>query len=152
MKSFLKSFKYAATGLKNAVKTGKNLRFMLFFAALVFCFAIPVFENALQWALLFAVTGVTLAAEIFNTSIERLCDRVCRERDLDIKFVKDTAAGAVLVLSIFDAAAGICLFVTGGRFMKIIRYSAAHPIYAAAVIILLILVFLSVILRGKRND
>ena len=125
---------------------------MAAFSALMILFAVPVFENLTEWAVLFAVIGITLAAETFNSSVERLCDRVCKTPDKDIKFVKDTAAGAVLLVSVFDCAAGVCLFVLNGRLPKIIRFCLSHFAYSAAVILILILIILSVILRGKQND
>lgn len=39
-----------------------------------------------------------IAAELLNTAIERLCDRITTEHDQAIKEVKDLASGAVFVV------------------------------------------------------
>ena len=43
---------------------------------------------------------LVLAAELFNTALEQLCDHLHPEKHANIKVVKDVAAGAVLILSI----------------------------------------------------
>lgn len=46
---------------------------------------------------------MVIAAEVLNTSIEALCDKVCPEYHHLIEVAKDAAAGAVLVLAITSA-------------------------------------------------
>lgn len=51
-----------------------------------------------DWLLLLILIGLVWMAEIFNTAIEKLCDRVTREQDPLIGQVKDLASGAVFVI------------------------------------------------------
>ena len=39
-----------------------------------------------------------LAFEILNTSIEKLCDKITKEHDLDIKNIKDLSSAAVFIV------------------------------------------------------
>ena len=46
----------------------------------------------------------TIAIEIFNACIERICDLVHPEKDVRIKDIKDLAAGATLFVSLISLA------------------------------------------------
>lgn len=54
--------------------------------------------------------GVVIAAELFNSSLERLVDLVSPQYHPLAGQVKDIAAGAVLVCAIAAALIGIILF------------------------------------------
>ena len=51
------------------------------------------------WGIFLLIIGATLAAELFNTSLEYLCDRLHPDYDPQIGKVKDCAAAAVLIPS-----------------------------------------------------
>lgn len=55
--------------------------------------------------------GVVLAAEGFNTAIERLVNLVSPERNPIAGDVKDIAAGSVLICAIVAAIVGIIIFM-----------------------------------------
>ena len=57
-----------------------------------------------------AMTTPFVAAEAFNSAVERLCDRVTREKDPFICETKDMAAGAVLIAAITAVVIGIIIF------------------------------------------
>ncbi len=63
-------------------------------AALVYLRPAPVW-----WALVLLVSCAVIAAELFNTAIERLADHVQPDPHPQIRVIKDCAAAAVLVLS-----------------------------------------------------
>ena len=48
--------------------------------------------------LILFVYFVLLAFEIFNTSIEKLCDKITKETDKDIKIIKDLSSASVFVV------------------------------------------------------
>lgn len=55
--------------------------------------------------------AMVMAAEMINTAIEQICDRVTRERDAEIKTIKDISAGAVLITAIAAIVCGLIIFV-----------------------------------------
>jgi len=61
-------------------------------------------------ALVFAI-GFVWVTEMFNTCIERVMDYVSDQRHKDIKFIKDLAAGAVLVAAITALVVGAVVFI-----------------------------------------
>ena len=80
--------------------------------AILVCISSIVLKVSItEWIVLLLTIALVLTLEIINTSIERCVDLVTKEyRDL-AKIAKDTAAGAVFVMSIFSVAIGICIFL-----------------------------------------
>lgn len=69
-----------------------------------------------------------MAAELFNTVAEELCDMTAASFNPVVRIVKDMAAGAVLVCAVFAAAVGICVFWQPAVFLKILQYFTAKPL------------------------
>jgi diacylglycerol kinase len=63
-----------------------------------------------EWCWIVASVSLVWAGEALNTSIEMLADVVHAGEHPDIKAIKDTAAGAVLVLACGAAAIGAVIF------------------------------------------
>jgi diacylglycerol kinase (ATP) len=60
--------------------------------------------------LILIVSFGVLAAEIFNTAIEKVCDIIQPEFDKRIGFIKDISAGAVLLMAIVAVVVGILVY------------------------------------------
>lgn len=60
--------------------------------------------------LILTVSFAVLSSEIFNTAIEKLCDIVQPEFDRRIGFIKDIAAGAVILMTILSVVVGILIY------------------------------------------
>lgn len=90
-----------------------------------------------QTALLIILTALIMAAEIVNTCIEELCNLISDRYEPLIRVAKDTAAGAVLVLSIaavavaavlfldFDVLYGIFIFFSDNPFLLVLLLISA---------------------------
>lgn len=105
------SFKNALAGVLVCFKTERNLRLMLFMAALVmgaaFAFGVSLLELAiLVWAI-FAV----IAVEMINTSLEAITDLVKEEWHAKAKRAKDVASGMVLLAVVGSVVVGSLIFV-----------------------------------------
>ena len=107
----IKSFGYAFKGIASLLKREHN--------AWIHCIAIIVVTLA---GLHFGITrtegcivclcfGMVLAAEGFNTAIERLVDLVSPDFHPVAGDVKDVAAGAVLICAIAAAIIGMIIFI-----------------------------------------
>ena len=107
----LKSFVYAYRGILYLLRTQHNtwihLGFTCVALALGVCFSITLAE----WIAIILCIGIVFAAETFNTSIELLCDARFTEYDKRAEIIKDTAAGAVLIVSIASAIVGAIIFL-----------------------------------------
>ncbi len=105
------NFKNAFNGIFLLVKQGKIFRVHLLIAALVIIAGFVFKIDKTEWIIIILTIGVVLAAEGFNTAIERLCDHLSPDFHLNIKNVKDFAAAAVLLASIAAATLGLVIFI-----------------------------------------
>ena len=132
--SFFKGFFYAGRGLLNALAE-RNFRFHLCAAATVIFFAAKFYSfDKAEWAILLLTCAVVLSLECVNTALERLCDKVCPEKDELIRKCKDIAAGAVLVSAVFAVVIGIILFWDIEKFAEIV-YFFSEPLKLILLII-----------------
>jgi diacylglycerol kinase len=80
MKKFLasriRSFKYAFKGISRVVKTQANMRIHLLATIVVVAVACCLGISLNHWLILVLTISMVLAAEMFNTAIESLCDAV----------------------------------------------------------------------------
>lgn len=109
MKAFLRSFKFAFTGIVSGF-SGRNFRVQFIAALLAIAGGLYFGITMLEWSLIVICIVMVLAAELFNTALEKLCDKLHPDKHPHIGAVKDMAAGAVLLLSIGAAAVGTLIF------------------------------------------
>ncbi|MBQ8889495.1 MAG: diacylglycerol kinase family protein [Bacteroidaceae bacterium] len=107
----IKSFGYAFKGIGSLLKKEHN--------AWIHCSAIVLVTIAgfyfgitpTEWCIVVLCFGIVLAAEGFNTAIERLVDLVSPDYHPIAGDVKDVAAGAVLICAIAAAIVGFIVFL-----------------------------------------
>jgi len=151
MKQFLKGFAYAWQGIVHTVKTERNMRVHLCMTFYVISLGIAGGFLAWQWVAALLCIGLVTALEIVNTALEKLCDKVCPEKDETVGIVKDAAAGAVLAASVASAAVGLVLFLQPYTLLSLLNFVKETPAVAVALVILLP-VWIFVIRGRKRND
>lgn len=111
MKNRIKSFGYAAKGIKAALKSEINMKIHLLIAVLVVICGIFFRISLNEWLICLLCFGIVMSAEIMNTAIETVVDLVSPDKNKLAGKAKDAAAGAVLVAAIFAAIAGFIIFV-----------------------------------------
>lgn len=107
----LLSFKYAMLGIVHVFKTQHNA---WIHAMAAFCVVAAGFYFSLasaEWFFIILSIGLVFMAEIFNTAIEMLVDKISPEYDKIAGKIKDVAAGAVLITAIAAAIIGLLIFV-----------------------------------------
>ena len=108
---YKKSIEYANKGIRVTVKSQRNFRFQLIYAAVVLLLALVLRFSIVEFCVIVLVTGVVLAAEMFNSAIEFSLDAVFHnKKNKLVGFAKDMSAGAVLVCSITAIIIGAILF------------------------------------------
>lgn len=103
---------FALNGILHAVKAEKSVRTQFSAAVAVYIFLGVVQPELYWWAIVTVVVGGVIAAEMLNTAIEILCDRIHPDHDPEIKLIKDLGAGAVLVLSVGAVVVGCLLIIS----------------------------------------
>ena len=93
MNSLLRSFRYAAAGIAQCLLRERNFRIHITAVCTVIWLSrfYPFARG--EKALLAALCGLVLAAELMNTAVERTVDLVTQERRPLAKYAKDAAAG-----------------------------------------------------------
>lgn len=104
-KSFLNAFR----GVLAMIKTERNfqIEILAFLLNLFLIFYLKL--TSTDAALILMASAAVLSAEIFNTAIEKICDIIQPDFDERIGFIKDIAAGAVVLIVI--ASIFIAVFV-----------------------------------------
>lgn len=126
MKKQLKSFGFAIRGFIGAVCDEGHLRFHLVAAVYVLVFSLFYHFSAVQTAVLVILIASVIAAELFNTAIEKACDAITKEQNEHIKRAKDISAGAVLVMSVAAVIVAVIFFWDIEVIKSIFAYFAAN--------------------------
>jgi diacylglycerol kinase (ATP) len=111
MSRFIHSFGYAFRGVRSAFSNERNCRIQLLVAVLVVLVSWYLGLSPIEWSVIVLCIGLVIGMEMFNSAIEKVCDRITREQDDYIRYVKDIAAGAVLWTSIASALVGVIIFL-----------------------------------------
>jgi undecaprenol kinase len=97
IKSVIRSFEHAFRGLYHAVKAEKSLRIELVIAVIVIIAGIIFSLSLIEWIFVFGSIFLVVVSELFNTSVEIICDIINGKHDERIKIAKDVAAASVLL-------------------------------------------------------
>ncbi len=125
---FLKSFKYAFRGIIYCINNERNMRIHTVAALYVLFFSFFFELSRVSYAVLFLTFSSVIAAELFNTVAEELCDMAAASFHPVVRIVKDMAAGGVLICAFFAVAVAVCIFWQPAAFIKIISFFAFNPI------------------------
>lgn len=139
MRALLRSFKYAARGILYCLKNERNMRIHSVAAFYILIF-MPFFTLSRgETALLFVTIGTVLTAEVVNTSIETIVNRLLPSYDQLARIAKDTAAGAVFLSAFFAVLVGIVLLWQPSAFEDILIFFTSNPLLLAAFLISVVL-------------
>ena len=116
-KNFLKSFKFASSGIFYTLSTQRNLKIQSVFALLAIICGIFLKISIVEWTILIFAIMFVLFAEMINTAIESTVDLCTEEFNEKANIAKDVAAGAVLIASLNSILIGVLIFAE-----KILNY------------------------------
>ncbi len=109
--SLNKTFINALNGIQYFFKTERNGKIQAAISTFVLLAGFYLKLSALEWILVLLCIGAVLALEMLNSALEHLCNLVHSEYHPVIKFIKDVAAGAVLLGSLISAIIGSIIFI-----------------------------------------
>lgn len=110
IRGIINSFNYAVTGILQAMKTEKNLRFQYITAIAVILFSLFFDFSRLEFLILLVTIAFVLITEMLNTAIEKTIDIITKDYHPLAKIAKDVAAGAVLISAVNAIVVGYLLF------------------------------------------
>ncbi|MCJ8011415.1 diacylglycerol kinase family protein [Paenibacillus sp. KQZ6P-2] len=108
--SLISSFGYAIQGVWYALRTQRNMRIHAAAAVVVIIAAALLHLSWMRWVVLLLAITLVMVMELMNTALESVVDLASPEIHPLAKAAKDTAAGAVLLASVFALVAGIIVF------------------------------------------
>jgi len=111
LKSRLKSFRFAFSGISSLLKNEHNARIHILATVAALATGIILKINLQEWCLLIIVIGLVFTAELLNSSLETIADAVDPEWNEKIRKAKDYSSAAVLISAIIAVIAGGLIFI-----------------------------------------
>lgn len=109
--NFFQSLKNAINGIKEIVKTGRNIKIQIIFAIIAIIAGIVLKISNIEALILVLTIFLVLISEFMNTAIEMLADLYTTEYNEKIKIMKDIGAGAVTLSAIASVIVGVIMFL-----------------------------------------
>jgi diacylglycerol kinase len=110
IRKHLASYQYAIRGIWLAFRHEHNMRLHLAAGVAVLVVNYLLKVSRTEWLLTLMLIGLVWMAEIFNTAIEKLADRITKDHDPLIGQVKDMAAGAVTIICFFAVVCALIIY------------------------------------------
>jgi undecaprenol kinase len=111
--SFIQAVQYALAGIHSGFRSERNMRRDFWLAHVILGAEMIIRPCLSAVSATIMVVSLVLAAELFNTAIERVVDEISHGKwSIQAKVAKDTAAGAVLLTATGSIAVGIWAVVS----------------------------------------
>lgn len=144
-------FKYALRGIAHAVMCERNFRVHIVAVCTVVYFASVFGVTKIEWAILALIMAAVMAAELINTAMEAIVDKLSPERCILARIAKDCAAGSVCVLAIGAVVIAVILFSDKDGWLRVWEYIKGNYIYLI-VFALLSSIFVFAKVKDKETD
>lgn len=157
-KKVIDSFNNSINGIIETIKSESHMRFHILIAIVVIILSLMFDINKYELFVLMITISLVFISEIFNTAIEKTVDLITTEYNETAKFIKDAAAGAVMVSTILSLFVGYIIFfdkitkviITGHQFIKLTGRISNITVLILALLSILV-VFIKAITR-KMNS
>ena len=107
----IKSLQNAWFGLRYTWATQRNFRIQLVVFILIVGAGLLLNISPIEWIFVLSAGFMVIAAEVANTSIERLVDLIEPKRNINCKLIKDITAGLVMIICIYAMVVGGIIFI-----------------------------------------
>lgn len=105
-----KSLGYALRGVRYVFKEETNFAFIVLFAILALVIGWYSGFTPVEFSIVVVLITIVSVAEMVNTAIEDLCNKIEPNHDPVIGKIKDIASGFVFLASFGSGVAGLILF------------------------------------------
>lgn len=109
-KDRIKAFGFAFSGLRQSFRQETHLKLHAVITLLTIGSGFFFELSATEWLFLLLAIVLVICLEMINSALEKLCDLVMPEQNAKIKYIKDVAAGAVLIACAFAVIVGVVVF------------------------------------------
>ncbi|OMP79464.1 MULTISPECIES: diacylglycerol kinase family protein [Chitinophaga] len=111
LKKRLRSFGFAIAGIIAFVRSEPHA--LLHFIATIIVVGAGFYFRItnMQWIAILIMIGIVWITEMINTVLEKVMDHVAPDYHPRVKWIKDVAAGAVLIAAIIAIIVGALIFI-----------------------------------------
>jgi diacylglycerol kinase (ATP) len=153
LRKWIESTNHAIEGILHAVKTQRHMRYHFFAAIMILIISFSLGISWSEFVMLITLSIVVLSVEMLNSAVESITDVLFKEYHEQAKWIKDMAAGAVLITALGAAVIGyIILYEPVKNFFYSGLNIAKHTetdVAVVALIAVLIMVVLTKAFFGK---
>lgn len=110
LKTYIKAFGYAFEGIATFLKGERNAKIHLVAAIAACAAAFYLKIETPEWLWIVSAIALVIIAEMINSAIEKICNRITTAQDSEIKDIKDIGAGFVLIASFYAFTVGAIIF------------------------------------------
>ena len=107
----IKSVGFALRGALLLIKTEASIKIQIFIALVMTALGFYFDISNTEWILQIIAIALVLGIEGMNTAVEKIADFIHPEFHEKIGFIKDIAAGAVMMVSIASAIIGMIIYL-----------------------------------------
>ena len=107
----LKSIGYACKGALLLLKTEASIKIQFFIALLVTAAGFFFNISSTEWLIQLLAIGLVMSIEGINTAVEEIANFIHPEHHNKIGLIKDIAAGAVFMASVFASIIGLVIYL-----------------------------------------
>lgn len=104
-------FRYAFAGLRYGVFKDKSVRFQCILACMAILAGFILRISPAEWLWVLLCITLVIMAEIFNSCLEKTVDYISLEHTEQAKIIKDMAAAAVLLVSVFALITACMIYI-----------------------------------------
>jgi diacylglycerol kinase (ATP) len=107
----IKSVGFALRGALLLIRTEASIKIQVFIAIVMTSAGFYFGITRTEWILQIFAIALVLGVEGMNTAVEKISDYIQPEFDEKIGFIKDIAAGAVMLVSIASTVIGLIIYL-----------------------------------------
>ena len=107
----IKSVGFALRGALLLIRTEASIKIQVFIAIVVTAAGFYFNISSTEWILQILAIGLVMGIEGLNTAVEKISDFVHPDHNPKIGFIKDIAAGAVMLVSIASSIVGLIIYL-----------------------------------------
>lgn len=111
IKNRIRSVGFALKGAFLLIKTEASIKVQVFIGLIMTAMGFFYEISSLEWILQIFAIGMVIGIEGLNTAVEKTADFIQPEFDERIGFIKDIAAGAVMIVSIAASIVGLIIYI-----------------------------------------
>lgn len=111
LKNRIRAFGFAFAGIAQSFSRETHLKLHAIIAFAVIATSLYFNISKQEWLWIALSISLVVAFEMLNSALEKLCDLTTKEQHSTIKYIKDVAAGAVLIVCVFAVIVGLLIFL-----------------------------------------